>query len=494
MQSDAHGLLQHEPDISTGNLPPPGEVSGLVAEAHRRFKSNPGTVNSMVFPSLVRVPADLFGISETSGAFVLPRPSGLISRIGAIAGWVVLTTASAVAETPASPAGSYPDFSLGDASTAPEAELQEIHRLQPGYLDPFGFERPLDWMSEGLDGIYRDTGFRLGVAHTMLFAQPAGGLSDHSGTAGDLDIMSSWTLLGRGTENTGRLVATVEYRYEIGGQTPSVIGGQNGTLINPVNTFNDRGGVIRDVYWIQRLHDARLRILIGRADPSDYVGAHLMQNANNSFVSRHFSANPAVPFPGHGPMIGASLRPTDEYYITGGASNAYSNTRTAGFDSLTAHWELFSFVEIGFTPTLNGFGAGRYAVGLWHMDSRTENGLPSDHGLTLLADQRLSEAVQVFGRYAYSDATLTNVRQLVQAGVGINGLTGRDEDISGVALSFARPRAGTSRNETVLEVFHRFQATRHSHFSLGAQLIIDPGNAPAKDAMGLFYARLRTSF
>lgn len=86
--------------------------------------------------------------------------------------------------------------------------------------------------------------------------------------------------------------------------------------------------MVRDVYWIQRLYDARLRILIGRADPSDYVGGHLMQNVNNSFVSRHFSANPAVSFPGHGPMIGASMRPNDPYYAsTGNAVTATFPTR-----------------------------------------------------------------------------------------------------------------------------------------------------------------------
>lgn len=413
---------------------------------------------------------------------IIARSIQLACGIGALVGGL------AMAEDPDV------DFSPGDAGTAPGEELEEIYRTRPGYLDPLGFERPLDWMSEGLNKFYQDTGFRLGVAHTMLFGQPTGGLSDHSGTGGDLDIMSSWTLLGRGTENTGRLVATVEYRYDIGAQPPSVIGGQNGTLINTVNTFNDRGGVVRDLYWIQRLYDAKLRILIGRADISDYVGSHWMQNSNNSFVSRHFAANPAVPFPGHGPMAGFSLRPTDQCYITAGTANAYSDTRTAGFDSLTDEWDLFSYAEVGYTPTLEGFGPGRYSLGIWNMDSRSADGLPSDQGITVIADQRLSETVQVFARYAYSDATLTNVRQLVQAGVGMNGLFGRDEDLSGLAVSFAQRQARASQNEKVIDVFHRFQATRHSQLSLGAQLIIDPGNAPGEDTMEFFYARLRTSF
>jgi glutaminase len=48
--------------VSTGTLPAPERVTALVAEAHRRFKSNTEGENSQVYPALARVPRDLFGI------------------------------------------------------------------------------------------------------------------------------------------------------------------------------------------------------------------------------------------------------------------------------------------------------------------------------------------------------------------------------------------------------------------------------------------------
>lgn len=48
--------------ISTGHLPPPDLVRNLVAEAHKRCRSNTEGENSQVYPALARVPADLFGI------------------------------------------------------------------------------------------------------------------------------------------------------------------------------------------------------------------------------------------------------------------------------------------------------------------------------------------------------------------------------------------------------------------------------------------------
>jgi glutaminase len=50
------------PYISTGHLPEPELVQKLVFEAHTRFKTNTNGKNSQVYPALVRVPSDLFGV------------------------------------------------------------------------------------------------------------------------------------------------------------------------------------------------------------------------------------------------------------------------------------------------------------------------------------------------------------------------------------------------------------------------------------------------
>jgi porin len=386
------------------------------------------------------------------------------------------------------------DFSPGEKTTNAPAELDEINALHDGYLNSTGIDGPLDLLTNPLRSLYEATGLRLGAANTMLFMDPIGGQSSKYGAAYDLDVISSWTLIGRGTEDTGRLVATFEYRERIGDQPPSALGAQMGTLVAPTAAFNDRRAVVRDLYWVQRLFDARLRILIGRADPSDYVGAIWLGNVNNSFVNRSFSANPAIPFPGHGPMLGFSIRPTDLFYATAGASNAYSRTTLVEINSLFDEWDLFEFGEIGYTPTFAGLGEGRYSVGLWHMDARKKLALPEDEGMTVILNQNLGDTFQVFARYAYSNGTLTNVRQIAQAGLGISGLLGRKDDLTGAAFSVNIPRSSASRTETVLEVFHRFQVSNHNQFSLGLQLIANPGNATENETAGVFYARWRTSF
>ena len=62
-------VADHSWYVSTGHLPVPELVQGLVAEAHERFKSSTEGENSTVYPALARVPSDLFGIcvAGTSG-------------------------------------------------------------------------------------------------------------------------------------------------------------------------------------------------------------------------------------------------------------------------------------------------------------------------------------------------------------------------------------------------------------------------------------------
>jgi glutaminase len=50
------------PYISTGHLPDPETVQELVSDAHWRSKTNTDCQNSQIYPTLVRIPSELFGI------------------------------------------------------------------------------------------------------------------------------------------------------------------------------------------------------------------------------------------------------------------------------------------------------------------------------------------------------------------------------------------------------------------------------------------------
>ena len=71
---------------------------------------------------------------------------------------------------------------------------------------------------------------------------------------------------------------------------------------------------------------------------------------------------------------------------------------------------------------------------------------------------------------------------------------GDPSDMAGVAFSVAFPRNSGAQEEKVLEGFYRWQLTRFTQVSVGAQAIFDPGNGPDQDVVGAFWGRFRIAF
>ncbi len=385
------------------------------------------------------------------------------------------------------------EFSPSGGGTGGLDELAEIADPDLSITETTGFDSPFAFVQGRTDSLNDRIGLRLATAYTALGAWATGAADDPSGASYDFDLMSAWTLVGRGTPDAGTLVVTGEYRGAFSNDPASALGAQLGTLINPVNAFNDRGWVLRDAFWQQRIAGDTVRLLIGRAATDDYVGLQPMQNTNGLFVSRHFAANPTVPFPGHGPTVGVSVRP-GIYYFTVGAASAYGDSTQSGWDTID-DGDYFYTAETGITPEIEGMGRGRYSVMGWYIDARDDgDAIPSDHGITLVAGQSLNERLQVWARYAYADGTTTNIRQIFQGGMGYAGNFGSSSNMTGAALSLAEPRSSASRDELAFEVFQRLQLSEFTQVTAGAQLIFDPGNNPAEDLVAVFYARLRIAF
>jgi len=89
---------------------------------------------------------------------------------------------------------------------------------------------------------------------------------------------------------------------------------------------------------------------------------------------------------------------------------------------------------------------------------------------------------------------VANIKNYIQGGAGFRGLMGEPNDMAGIAVSYAFPSDNALQEEKVLEGFYRWQLTRFSQFSVGAQAIFDPGNGPDHDVVGAFWARLRVFF
>jgi len=70
----------------------------------------------------------------------------------------------------------------------------------------------------------------------------------------------------------------------------------------------------------------------------------------------------------------------------------------------------------------------------------------------------------------------------------------QNDDVIGLAASWQESSGRALRDQYVLEAFYRFYITPHTHLSPDIQIVIDPANAPTKDAATVFGVRLRTLY
>jgi hypothetical protein len=360
-------------------------------------------------------------------------------------------------------------------------------------------EEELDLIHPGVtlqrefDRIAEKTNIRFGLANTLLFQQASGGPGLRNAGGGDLDLLAKWVGIGAGTRDTGTLVLHGEYRYQIGDQAPAALGGQIGTLLKTTNGFGERPMVMKEAYWDQRLFEDRFRFVVGRVNPEILFGGHKLQSADTFFLNQAFSINPTVAYPGPGMAALAQIKPTSWLSIHGGITDANGQATTTDFEGFFKNHEYLEFGEVGLTPTIDGVGAGRYRLALWHIDAREQANQPGDNGFTVSCDQDFGESLIVFARYGHADGSVTNVTDSVQTGVGVKDLLGKDS-MFGAAVAWSAPKAEGERDEKTIEVFQRFQITQTIQFTLDAQAIFDPSNAPGDEVLGVFSARLRISF
>lgn len=382
-----------------------------------------------------------------------------------------------------------------DAPTAPDAEMDDIYKRHTAMFDVPFVDQPINFLLDKQRGLLDATGLRVALAYTHVFQQASGGPGQRYGSAGDADLMFDWTLIGRGTKNPGRFFFTVEERFRVGPIPPNPdLRNEIGTVAGTTGAFNDRGLVVRDAFWDQRLFDGKLRVVVGRGAPDDYAGSHRLQSSVNGFFNGNLSGNITTPWPGHGPLVVVSTRPTDLFYATAGASNAYSTTTQISIDTLCDEGKVFGFGEAGITPQIEGLGTGRYAITVWHMPERELNSQPDDYGFSVTMEQYLAENLWVYARYGHADFGLTGVKSAWQAAFAIDGLLGSPDNVTGFGVGYAEPTNDSAREETSIDAFHRFQLTQHTQFSVGAQMYINPANQPDSDTIGVFSARLRIDF
>ena len=248
------------------------------------------------------------------------------------------------------------------------------------------------------------------------------------------------------------------------------------------DAFGDWTILLRRIYLEQELADGLVTISLGKLDPSDYISANDCGCVGGAlFLTDGLLSDLLVGSPGKvfGTAITLDLGAVNEstpLYFTFTMGNANGTTRGTGLEGICGGDFFFAY-EIGATPKIGGRD-GAYRLAFWHTtgeDAMVAGGTGDGNwGLSVNAEQAVTENMGLFMRYAYANGDYNVVNQQVTAGMTMSGCFGRENDTAGIGVVFGIPNDSDMDTEITVEAAYRFQVTDWLAVSPHVQVIFNP--------------------
>lgn len=375
---------------------------------------------------------------------------------------------------------------------------QEIDTMRPRHAGilPNGPVSLIDPVFDDLNRkLYESMGLKFGLAYTTAFQWASDG-EEKDASAGDVDLFARWRVFGEEKSGTRSMLGVNgEYRHDFGDAVPKDLSKQFGSLWRTTNGYGTQDPELTQCWWEQHLAEDKVVVTVGKLDADNFYNEYRYQSDSKAFLSKAFSSNPARQHPGNGLGGNVLARVMKDWYVSAGVQDANGNKAKSGFHTID-EGDLFTAVEVGWTPTFENLGKGAYRLEYWHTDEATIEGFPEDKGVALSCEQEIGKSYVPFFRAAWSDGDATGVTDFVAAGIGLEGVVRAKQDLTGIAVAWGRPSDSSFDDQVSAEVFHRFQVAPDVQITLGYQYYLDPSFAPPgdDDPVGVFEIRVRIEF
>lgn len=378
--------------------------------------------------------------------------------------------------------------------------IQEAEEIKKAIFkfDPFNiFIQPWKNLNKKISEAVR---LEFTIAYTALYqvaTKATQGDQRNQASGGIFDFSGLWEIISEKSKYSAYVGFRGSSKHKLFTDiTPSELALNIGSLWRTDGHFGMNEFFISQLWWEQNLLENEIIFRVGKLDQADYIDSFNFSSSKLYFINSAFSDNPTIFFPGNGLGAAAVYQPNDFFYLLASIGDANGNSTTFEFDSFFSELEFFTGVEIGIRPTIDGFGKGNYHVALWHSDRIKKKNIPSGNGVAITFQQQIWNYYNTFLRYSYSNGKVTNIKQLLSAGVGIYDPfnMGYNDNLFGLAFAWGEPQEQNQNPQYVIESFLRLQVFDSVQVTPDIQLIISPSEATQENFVAVFGMRFRIAF
>lgn len=341
-----------------------------------------------------------------------------------------------------------------------------------------------------------DHGLKLQFSYQSSHQNVNKSLGETNAAAARLQLQGSWTPVGRGTKNVGKLTFRFEERTTLGtALPPTSLAFQYGG-IKPSGGFSDFGFALTELAWRQSLMEGKFRFVVGKISAISWYNGHALSSSMRGFQNLAMQSSLTHPAPGRGIGGGVAYEFSPHFAVVAGIHDANAKTADNPFDTITEQ-EFYKSVEFRYYPTTPD--RRRWDVvrlQFWHQDDLKSKGVPSGTGVTFLASRLLDDKWFPFLIAGYSDGNATLMKTDFTAGLGIRFDTKNRaaSDVLGVAVNWGNPSNPALRDQITSEVFYRFTLVQNVAITPSIQWVKNPAATTALNDVLTVGIRARVTF
>ncbi len=377
----------------------------------------------------------------------------------------------------------------GRSSVVKQLYLDDI--FVPQHLRFPEFDKSLQPYYEWKRSVREKSDVQLGQDYTSLYQKASDSLTHvDSASGGVFRFYGRWLALGKDKKNNGALVFKLEhshkYRTDV---APENLAGQLGYLGSTGLLYSDLKWVLNDFNWQQKFNDGAVGFVIGRLDPNDYMDVVDYVNPWTTFQNSNILENHSIAIPETSFGAGIGSRLNQHWYLKAAITDANGKLDDAGVFEQGV--EFFSFVDIGWTPSVAERELKDFHVTFWHVDKRDNENVPAGEGVALGASWAFDKEWIIFGRTGQSHGEASLMRRSTT--VGVSHIWKAYFDVFGWAVNYAEPVKQQLPDQTTMEMFLKIQLAQNIALTPSFQLLINPALNPRQDSIQIYSLRLRVT-
>ena len=352
-------------------------------------------------------------------------------------------------------------------------------------------------------------GFKLSLSYQSIY-QRVPSLETRTGVnaawGGWALLEAQWTLLNRDQDYEGSLVATLDYRHDLGGKLSPLpwglfeVGSQWPT--DPSIVEWDPWTPI--LYWEQWLTQDRFVMRAGNQNVLATLDFMRYKDPRVAFSGGpHTVPSHVMPHPGPGfsamfewwPIEGSKL------YVVGTLNDQNFEIEKLTWDDALSKGDFFYALEVG-NNWGREVGFDHLHATLFYGDARAEAAIPgtpneAGWGFKVYGEKQMGRIVG-YGGYTYNTAEggpfgITVAKHSVTAGVGLAKPFGIGGEFN-VGTAWAQPINDTLRSQFSLEAYWKMLLFPSAWLTPGVQFIFDPTLNPEQDQISIAQVKFRVFF